>query len=204
MQRPIVEPVAPETGSQSPFERARVSPCSTCPKNVPLEPHLAKQALAGEVVSNWPCPKQVYYYQAQQAIAEARKNPSIHLDSKYLSPIYNSSLRAHNPVWPGKHGDFGYPIVFLAFLADNLDNGWNPHWDPKLIRCRGPFLISGSERNWNANGRIRENDYCIVLRTYYHLDGSRFHGAILPGSVGKDARGYSRKIDVNVGRTVHG
>lgn len=201
-ERPIVERQRPDN-TQPTVLRAIISPCTGCKNNVepPVNPEEMESQKHRKDV--WPCPKRVLYAKRKRAQEVGDRT----LD--YGNPVYNESLLGVNPVWPGQvaNGEnlgnkYGY--VFIATFEDNVDNGWNPEFDTARIRCRGPFLIAQPERVWNFHGRAAQWDTVLGWTRRYYVDGAEFHGFILEAATWQVAKGYSRKVDNNLGRTLSG
>lgn len=198
-ERPIVEQDRYDRNSGNIF-RAIISPCTGCRNNVPV-PTDTEDAQDGS--TQWACPKQRLYSQKLRAEKSGDRSKT------YDHPVYNERLKGVNPVWPGvetngESNKNNYAYVFLAFYEDNVENGYNPEWDTKKIRCRGPFLMMAPERYWNFFGHAEQGDHILAFLSYYYIDGAAFKGFAQEASTYKVASGYTRKIDFNLGRTLSG
>lgn len=196
---------------------AIISPCTGCQNNLPQRRPSESTDVRRGVPKGapWPCPKQVLYAQRDAArdLGDASRN--------YSHPVYDPQLKARNPVWPGlqlnspsgeKYSQ-RYAYVFLAFFDDNSQSGSGAfqrsgrgglNIDTSRIRCRGPYLLASTERQWNLMGTIDQGDTVLAFNTYYFIDGAEFQGYALEAATWQVATGYSRKIDSNLGRTLSG
>ena len=138
------------------------------------------------------CPKALYYRMKQNA-PEGTDN------RRWSGPVYDDTLRGLNPVWPAlkKHGN-AYAYVWIATFEDNVENGWNPTFDTETIKCRGPYLIKSTERDWHLTGHLEQNDPVFISARKFFIDGQLFEGFVEPAQIWQVARGYVREIDRNL------
>lgn len=197
-ERPIVERRAPDSGTFK-MGPAIISPCAGCKNNTPV--HWEQDAInKNEFKNRWPCPKQILYAKNKASDGEVANRDN------FGHPVYDQALKSINPVWPGlKDYNNQYGYLFLAFIEDNVNNGWNSEWDTAKIRCRGPFLLGSKEKAWNYLGRAEQRDPVIGFISYYHLDGVEFKGYAFEAAVRQGAaKGYTRKEDADLRRILSG
>lgn len=216
-ERPIVEREPRSAHQQLRMGGAIISPCTGCRNNVGVDDLDINKLTEDTRDPNrpWPCPKQILY--AQKKAAE-RVGDTSH---NYKHPVYDRRLQFRNPIWPGLQLDSEdgaeynqrYAYLFLAFYSDNDQSksgafeksgrgGLNI--DTTKIRCRGPYLLASTERQWNFFGIPDQGDTVLAFNAYYYVDGAEFQGYALEAATWQVANGYSRKIDSNLGRTLSG
>lgn len=216
-ERPIVERQPRGELYEFPVDRAIISPCTGCKNNLPVTPPSERptERQPADPGRAWPCPKQEFY-----ALREAARR-SGDRSRNYSHPVFDQRLKAVNPVWPGlqledpdgQKYNQRYAYVFLAFFTDNNSAGGGAfqrsgrgglNIDTEKIRCRGPFLLASTERQWNFFGNIDQGDTVLGFNAYYYIDGVEFRGYALEAATWQVAHGYSRKLDSNLGRTLSG
>lgn len=192
---PLLEKRSPEADRKV-ILRGRISPCNGCMNQVPVTYDRTARRQGDKA---WPCPKAVLYAQKQAGKARGAKNYN------FDSPIYDEKLKGQNPVRAGV-GDHenAYAYMFIATYEDNVENGWNPKWDTKKIRCRGPFQIATPERLLNDLGWPDQGDHVLAFAQYYYLDGVRFEGLALEAATWQTHTSSTREIDGNLVSTTSG
>lgn len=183
--------------------RAIISPCSACRNSVPMPgPDVNLDKIKFDPsCTGWTCPKRVL----RERLVQARNSGDT--ETNYFHCAYDEAFQYVNPVWPGSKetGPDGepyqnpYPVIYLAFFEDNVANDTNPSWDTENIRCRGPFLPASTERSWMLNGRMRQGDSVLALRTYYYVDGLMYSGYFWEAASMQVCAAPVRKIDGNCG-----
>jgi hypothetical protein len=191
-ERPVITYSSPSL-DRSVTLRGKVSPCVGCKNNTPVNDGELDYT---EYTVGPVCPKRLLYkLKSQYQGANKEQN--------WEGPIFDESLLATNPVWPGhkKHGN-AYGYVFVATHEDNVDSGWNPAFDTEIIVCRGPMLIKETERSWHLTGHLERNDPVLVTLKHFFINGQEFQGFAESSQVWQNSIGYGREIDRNLGKSL--
>jgi len=186
-ERPIVEPVSPSYNRQ-PVMRGIISPCAGCKNNIP-----ANDGDIANIEHNLGpvCPKR-RLYKSRDLFQESN-------EYSWTGPVYDDKLLGTNPVWPMLRGHGNeYAYVFVATYEDNVDNGYNPTFDTERIKCRGPYLIKGTERMWHHLGHLEPQDRVLITNQRFFIEGQEFMGLAEDSQVWRTAQGYVREIDNNL------